>query len=122
MIRSLRLSLAHSTFLLSLLAGTSIARAQWTAPTDEELKMTSQAEVPGAPLERVGRAGGGDEIVAEGGLAEGGQAGRRVLLEEGDDLGDDIGLAGALGGPQGAEHGQVDGGRRRGRLAHLRPR
>jgi len=49
MIRSLRLSLAHSTFLLSLLAGTSIARAQWTAPTDEELKMTSQAEVPGAP-------------------------------------------------------------------------
>jgi hypothetical protein len=34
--------------LLTLLALTSAARAQWTVPTAEELKMTSQPEVPGA--------------------------------------------------------------------------
>ena len=34
--------------LIFLTAFTSIAHAQWTPPTDEELKMTSQPEVPGA--------------------------------------------------------------------------
>src|ERR1035438_1845704 len=33
---------------LCLIAITSVARAQWTVPTEEELKMTSQPEVPGA--------------------------------------------------------------------------
>jgi transglutaminase-like putative cysteine protease len=34
---------------LALLAFASVARAQFTAPTEEELKMTAQPEVPGAP-------------------------------------------------------------------------
>jgi hypothetical protein len=35
--------------LVCLLISASNARAQWTAPTQEELQMTSQPEVPGAP-------------------------------------------------------------------------
>jgi Domain of Unknown Function with PDB structure (DUF3857)/Transglutaminase-like superfamily len=35
--------------IVCLVTLVSRAHAQWTAPTDEELKMTSQAEVPGAP-------------------------------------------------------------------------
>jgi hypothetical protein len=35
--------------LLCLVAPALKARAQWTAPTQEELRMTSQPEVPGAP-------------------------------------------------------------------------
>jgi Domain of Unknown Function with PDB structure (DUF3857)/Transglutaminase-like superfamily len=47
--RTLRHVIAYSPLLFGLLAFASVARAQWTAPTSEELKMTSQAEVPGAP-------------------------------------------------------------------------
>jgi hypothetical protein len=47
--RTIRCTIARCLLLLSLIAVTSIARAdQWTAPTAEELKMTSQPEVPGA--------------------------------------------------------------------------
>jgi hypothetical protein len=47
--RTICRTLARCLPLLSILALTSIARAdQWTAPTAEELKMTSQPEVPGA--------------------------------------------------------------------------
>ena len=44
--RTIRYSLAP--LLLTLLALAAPAHAQWTVPTDEELKMTSQPEVPGA--------------------------------------------------------------------------
>jgi hypothetical protein len=44
-----RQSFACCSLLLSLLAFSVTARAQWTVPTAEELKMTSQAEAPGAP-------------------------------------------------------------------------
>ena len=45
----LRCTIARCLPLVCLVALTSIARAdQWTAPTAEELKMTSQPQVPGA--------------------------------------------------------------------------
>src|SRR5271157_4943760 len=46
---SIRRTIVRCLTLLSLISLASIARAeQWTAPTAEELKMTSQPEVPGA--------------------------------------------------------------------------
>ena len=48
MTRTFSQPIAHWLLALNLLAFTPAAIAQWTAPTDEELKMTSQPEVPGA--------------------------------------------------------------------------
>ena len=45
---SLRCTIARCLPLLSLLALTPVLVAQWTPPTPEELKMTSQPQVPGA--------------------------------------------------------------------------
>jgi len=48
--RTIRLTILRSLSLMLLLVTTPLVRAaeQWTAPTDEELKMTEQPEVPGA--------------------------------------------------------------------------
>ena len=47
--RTIRCTIARCLALVCLTTLASIARAdQWTAPTAEELKMTSQPEVPGA--------------------------------------------------------------------------
>jgi hypothetical protein len=46
---TLRRIVQHCLPLAFLTALASSAQAQWTAPTQEELQMTSQAEVPGAP-------------------------------------------------------------------------
>jgi hypothetical protein len=46
--RAIRLAILRCLFFVLLLAMAPLARAQWTAPSDEELKMTAQPEVPGA--------------------------------------------------------------------------
>jgi hypothetical protein len=45
----LRHVIVRCSFVVSLVTFASVAHAQWTPPTAEELAMTSQAEVPGAP-------------------------------------------------------------------------
>ena len=46
--RAIRIAIVRCLSLVLLAPMAPLVRAQWTAPTDEELKMTSQPEVPGA--------------------------------------------------------------------------
>src|ERR1700734_522930 len=47
--QTIRRNFACCLSLACLVSLATVARAQWTAPTPEELSMTSQPEVPGAP-------------------------------------------------------------------------